>query len=132
MQATEAILLVPGGRASKLTSELNPRRTAVTVTIRNASRPPVVQDDGRAQGRRSETVELIRPVAGSADDGEPTVVDTGFGLLSATFVLDPLQGGGAALEEEDPSSSVEGPSRKRTLDAASGPRPIMLAAQLGS
>jgi len=127
--ATEAVLLVPGGFASKLTSALNPRRTAVTVTIRNASRSELVQSDGRAQGRRSETVELIRPVAGSADDGEPAVVDTGFGLLSATFVLDPPQGGGAARGEEDPSSSSEGPSsRKKRLCVASGPRPLALGA----
>jgi len=111
--ATEAVLLVPGGSASKLTSALNPRRTAVTVTIRNAERTELVRSDGRAQGKRSETVELIRPVAGDAVDGDPTLADTGFGLLTVTYVLDPPQGSGAAPEEADPSSSVEGPPRTK-------------------
>ena len=113
LQATEAVLLVPGGSASKLTSALNPRRTAVTVTIRNAERTELVRSDGRAQGKRSETVELIRPVAGDAVDGDPTLADTGFGLLTVTYVLDPPQGSGAAPEEADPSSSVEGPPRTK-------------------
>ena len=119
LQATEAVLVVPGGSASKLLSALNPRRTAVTVTVRNRERPLLVQGDGRAEGRRFETVELIRPVAGDAADGEPTIVDTGFGLLTATYMLDPPQGGGSVPEEVEPSSSAEGPVRfKRCRDAS--------------
>ena len=90
-----------------------PKKMPQKTRKRNAERTELVRSDGRAQGKRSETVELIRPVAGDAVDGDPTLADTGFGLLTVTYVLDPPQGSGAAPEEVDPSSSVEGPPRTK-------------------
>jgi hypothetical protein len=121
LQAQSVTFVVPGGKDSEVSATLNPRRTAVTLAVRNKGRLKLVKDDGRAKGSRSESFELEKAVAGDAADGSLKVVDSGHGLLVVTFQLDPppLPRPAAA---EDPSSSAEGPERAKRCRSPSPTR----------
>lgn len=99
MQATKAVLTVPGGAKTKVFLWLNPRRTDLTITLRNSDRPEPIMADRRVVGRATGTVKLERPVSGAAVKGEASsgsaldgavkVEDSGFGLIKITIAFDP-------------------------------------------